>query len=270
MIQSAYHKKAKRGISTVLGLLLMVGVIFTTVIPLFIYVNSVDNYYDTTVVNMGIADQERSKEELDVYATGHNETSESIDVTIINKSPLTINITRVWIIRRDLQKIMIFTSKNESSLPLQIIASAQMSIDDLDFSTMFEDPELDYFNIEVTTARGNVFSSKTNPLHRNGGGGWTVGENPPWIEVLVRSEWNFDSYKVEIFNTLNLSQEHQIREIDHIHGDYFVIVPVFIAGTYNITVTNTHHDYKVGSVLRTVEESIFGSVALAWFNDINE
>jgi hypothetical protein len=265
MIQFWYHNKDKRGISTILGVLLMVGILLTTILPLYIYVNAVNNYYDVTVVNMRTADQERSMELLDVYALGHNETSESIDVTIINKSPLSINITHIWILRTDLEKILIFTSQNKSSLPLQLIASSQMTIEDLDLSTILEDPELDYFNVEVTTARGNVFPSKTNPLHHNGG--WTSGENPPWLEVLVRSDWDFDSYRVDIFNVENLTQTYT-REMDHLHGDYFIIVPVFVAGIYNVTVINTHHNYQVDSKECTVEESVFGSVSLAYFNDL--
>lgn len=266
MIQFLYHRKDKRGISSILGVLIMVGILFTTIIPLYLYINNVNNYYDRTVVNAKITDQERSMEDLEVYAFGHNDTSESIDLSIINRAPLTINVTHIWVIRSDLQKILIFTSDNESSLPLQLIASEQMTIGDIDLSTMLVgDPDIDYFNIEVTTARGNVFPSKTNPLHYTGG--WVAGENPPWIEVMVSSDWDFDSYKVEVFNVEDLSQT-LVREINHLHGDYFTIVPVYNTGVYNITAWNTHQDYKLGSIELTVENSPFGSVALAYFKDL--
>jgi hypothetical protein len=265
MIPFSYPKQKKRGISTVLGVLLMVGILFTTVIPLYLYINSVNNYYDRAVVNAKIADQERSMEDLDVYVFGHNETSTSIDVAIINRAPLTITVTRIWVMRSDLQKILIFTAENVSSLPLQLIASDQLTIGDLDIAPILGDPDKDYFNIEVTTARGNVFPSETNPLHHNGG--WVPGENPPWVEVMVRSDWDYDSYRIEVFNVEEPSQSH-VREIDHIHGDYFTIIPIYNAGVYNVTAWNTHHGYRVGSKEVIVENTPFGAVALAYFTDI--
>ncbi len=102
MIQSTYRKKARRGISTVLGVLLMVGILFTTIIPLFISRNSVDNFYDTTVVNMGIADQERGMEDLTVYAFGRDETHD-LNVLIINEGSISVSIIRVWVMSMDLQ-----------------------------------------------------------------------------------------------------------------------------------------------------------------------
>ena len=143
----------------------MVGILFSTIIPLFIFVNSVDNYYDSTVVSMDIADQERKMEAIDVYAWGSNETGNDIDVLLENKGSITINITRVWVTRTDLERTLVFTSDNESSLPLQLIASGKSTIDSLDLTPILESNETDYFNIEVMTARGNKFPSKTNPLH---------------------------------------------------------------------------------------------------------
>jgi hypothetical protein len=177
MIQSAYHNKAKRGISTVLGVLLMVGVLFTTIIPLFIYVNSINNYYDTTVVNMGISDHERGMEDLTFYAFGRDETHD-LYLLLINDGSITINITHIWVTSMDLQRINIFTSQNVSAalnghyLPLQLNPSDTATVENLTLTIIQDDPdhpELDVFNIEVTTARGNVFPSMNNPLHYQGG-----------------------------------------------------------------------------------------------------
>jgi hypothetical protein len=241
MTQSAYRKKERRGVSTVLGVLLMVGILFTTIIPLFIYVNTVNNHYDTTVVNMGIADQERSMEDLTVYAFGRDETYD-INVLLVNEGSIAVNITRVWVMSMDLQRTNIFTSENVSAplnahdLPLQLNPSDQATIENLTLTIIVEDPDKDVFNIEVTTARGNVFSSDTNPLSYNEGT-WGTGMNWPWLEIIVRSDEGQDDFQVDVVGNSNNFTDTIYSE--HVLGDYFTIVPVFKIGDYNVTVWKT-------------------------------
>jgi hypothetical protein len=242
MIQSAYHNKAKRGISTVLGVLLMVGVLFTTIIPLFIYVNSINNYYDTTVVNMGISDHERGMEDLTFYAFGRDETHD-LYLLLINDGSITINITHIWVTSMDLQRINIFTSQNVSAalnghyLPLQLNPSDTATVENLTLTIIQDDPdhpELDVFNIEVTTARGNVFPSMNNPLHYQGGI-WGTGMNWPWLEVIIRSDEGQDDFEIEVISdTANFTD---IIHSYHVLGDYFTIIPVLKTGAYNVTAT---------------------------------
>ncbi len=243
MIQSTYRKKAKRGISTVLGVLLMVGILFTTIIPLFIYVNSVNNYYDTTVVNMGIADQERGMEDVIVYAFGRDE-SYDINVLLVNEGSISVNITRIWVMSMDLQRINIFTSENVSAalnahdLPLQLNPSDQATIENLTLTLwmILDDPDKDVFNIEITTARGNVFPSDTNPLSYNAGS-WGTGMNWPWLEIIVRSDEGQDDFQVDVVG--NSNNYTKTISSEHVLGDYFTIIPVFKIGDYNVTVTKT-------------------------------
>ena len=272
MIQTTYHKKGKRGISTVLGVLLMVGILFTTIIPLFIYVNSVNNYYDTTVVNMGIADQERSMEDLTAYAFARDD-SYDINVLLVNEGSITINITHIWVMSMDLQRTNIFTSENVSAalnahdLPLQLNPSDQATIENLTLtSTMIvDDPEKDQFNIEITSARGNIFPSDTNPLSYEGGG-WGTGTNWPWLEIIVRSDEGQDDFRVDIIGNSN-NYTYTITS-EHVLGDYFTIVPVFKIGDYNVTVTKTtqqSNPVELGTDILVVTETY--PIAMAIFID---
>ncbi|MCW4037197.1 MAG: hypothetical protein NWF13_00510 [Candidatus Bathyarchaeota archaeon] len=239
MIQSTCRKKARRGISTVLGVLLMVGILFTTIIPLFIYVNSVNNHYDTTVVNMGIADQERSMEDLTVYAFGRDETCD-INVLLVNEGSIAVNITRIWVMSMDLQRTNIFTSENVSAalnahdLPLQLNPSDKATVENLTLTIIVEDPDKDVFNVEVTTARGNVFASSTNPISYQGGE-WGTGTNWPWLEVIVRSDEGQDDFQVDVVGNSNNFTDTIHSE--HVLGDYFTILPVLKVGTFNVSVT---------------------------------
>jgi len=214
----------------------MVGILFTTIIPLFIYVNEVNNYYDRTVVNMKIADQERSMEDLDVYAFGHSQTSEKIDVFLVNRGSVSLNVTRIWVMRKDLQKTLIFTSVNLSCLPLQLDASAQITIENLSLTTILESENLNYFNIEVATERGNKYPSITNPLHKTAFG-WETGVQDFQIQVIVLSDWGLNEYKVETIGADNsTSGFYDIVKSYQVHGDFFTIIPVPRAGSYNVTV----------------------------------
>ncbi len=170
MFQSTSRKKAKRGISTVLGVLLMVGILFTTIIPLFMYVNSVNNHYDTTVVNMGLADQERSMEDLTVYTYWENDSS-AVRLQLINDGSISINVIRIWVMSEDLERYHLFTSENVSTalnghdLPLHLNPSNQATIENLTLTIIDPlNPEKNVFYVEVTSDRGNVFASNTNPL----------------------------------------------------------------------------------------------------------
>jgi len=270
MIPSAYHKNARRGISTVLGVLLMVGLLSTTIIPLFIYMNSVDNHYDTTVVNMGIADQERSMENVIVYAYGRDETYD-INVLLVNEGSITVNITRIWVMSMDLQRTNIFTSENVSTplnahdLPLQLNPSTQAEIENLTLTIIVEDPEKDVFNIEVTTARGNIFASSTNFL-RYTEGDWNTGMRWPWLEVLVRSDEGQDDFQVDVVGISNNFTDTVCSE--HVLGDYLTIIPVFKTGNYTVTATRiTQKMNPVELGTRTLNVTELQPIAMAVFID---
>ncbi|MEE9509761.1 MAG: hypothetical protein V3V81_04625 [Candidatus Bathyarchaeia archaeon] len=244
MIQSAPHYSIRRGISTVLGVLLMLGILFTTIVPLFIYMNTVDNYYDTTVVNMGIADQERSMEDLTAYAFGRDE-SNNIHVKLVNIGSITVNISRIWVTSMDLQRTNVFTSQNVSAalnlhdLPLQLNPSNQATIENLTLTIIVENPdqpELDVFHIEVTTTRGNVFPSGTNPFNYNGGT-WSTGMTWPWLEIIICSDEGQDDFEVDIVGDSNNFTDTIYSW--NVLGDFFTIIPVIKTGAYNVTVTKT-------------------------------
>lgn len=242
MLRCVYRRRTKRGVSTILGILLMVGILFTSVIPLFMYVNEVNNYYDRTVVDLKIEDQERSMEDLTVYAFGHDNTSTAIDVFLINTGPVSLNITRIWVMSRDLNKTLIFDSTNLTSLPLQLIASNQTTIEMLDLVSilMYPDPngeKVDYFNIEVATNRGNKYSSQTNSLHKIQGG-WETGTQNFQIQVIIVSDWGLSTYRIEVDGADNSTSGFYDRvESFQIHGEFFTVIPVPKVGSYLVTVS---------------------------------
>lgn len=224
------YRRRRRGVASVLGILIMVGILMTSILPTFIYVNEVNNYYDRTVVDLKIADEDRDYEDLEVYAYGHNATT--VDVLIINRAPLATNITRIWVMNTTLQDAWIFNSTNYPDvLPLYLSASEQTSIR-MDFTGI--NAEGSSYRIEVTTERGNKFSSVTNPLTYTSGN-WQTGSMEFNIQVIVQSSQGNDRYLIKIFGPEN---HFDFVDSATVQGQFFSVFNVPQAGQYNVTVQN--------------------------------
>ena len=232
------YRRRRRGVASVLGILIMVGILMTSILPTFIYVNEVNNYYDRTVVDLKITDNERSLENLEVYAYGYTEYE--VDVFIINRAPLATNITRIWVMNSTLQDAWIFNSAPD--LPLYIVAANQTTLR-LNFTGISVEG-ISYI-IEVTTDRGNKFSSGTNPLTSASEGEWQTGTSEFKIQVLILSKLGSDDYGIAIHDYEGYSDN---VDVSGVQGQFFYIFDVPQAGVYNITVQNTKKDYQVGTI----------------------
>ena len=223
------RRRKKRGVASVLGILLMVGILMTSILPTFIYVNEVNNYYDRTVVDMKIADDERSYENLEVHAYGYDATI--VNVFIINRSPLAVNITRIWVMEPSLLNYTIFNSTNCLELSYQMSSSEQVTFA-LDFSEILT---FDGFLIEVATGRGNKFSSITNPLtYDSGSETWQTGTMEFHIQVIINSGQGNDRFKIEIHG-LNETHYDWIDSGNNVQGQFFAVFTVPMTGYYNVT-----------------------------------
>ena len=230
----------KRGISTVLGILLMVGIFFTSILPLFMYVNNVNSYYDRTVVNLKQSDQERGAESLIVYAYGED-NSKNISIFIVNNGAIPTNITRVWITRTDFNDALLYNSTNCAQLPLLISASAQETTFDYDAAPIIlmgaANYSKNYFNIKVSTERGNTFSSQTNSLfYDNGNGYWRSMAIDFQIQVIVLSSQGQTTYRVEVRGIYNTTY-YSSTQMSQVQGEFYCVFDVQEQGTYNVSVT---------------------------------
>jgi len=213
--------------------------------------NAVDAEYDRAVVDLGISDQERSMEDLRVYVFGHNDTSNSIDIFIVNQAPLLTNITRVWVMRTDLQKTLIFNSTNLPILPLSIQASAQVTIEGLDLSDILvENEEENYFIVGIASHRGKKYLCELGPIHKTPDG-WSNGILDFQIQVIILSDWAHDDYKIEVFGADDDTEGfyNYIQTYQH-HGDFFTVIQVPQPGAYNLSVwrkESQEFTYSVGN-----------------------
>jgi hypothetical protein len=224
------YRRKKRGVASVLGILFMVGILITSILPTFMYVNEVNNYYDRTVVDMKITDDENSNENLEIHAYGYNATS--VNVFVINRSPLSVNITRIWVMEPSLQNYTLYNSTNiPNDLPYQMSSSEQVTFA-LDFSEILN---FDGFMIEVTTERGNKFTSITNPLtYDSENQEWQTGTMEFNIQVLINSGTGNDRFKI-VIQGLNETHYDFVDSGNNVQGQFFSVFNVPLTGYYNVT-----------------------------------
>lgn len=219
-------RKSKSGISTILGMLIFIGVLFTCVIPLFLYVNEMNNTYDRTVVEMKNFDEDRTRELLDVNAYPLGQTSTNISLYIKNKCPLTVEVKRVWI-----NNYVVDLSLNVSSMQFNITNPINL------VSLLPTQGTID-FKVKVTTTRGNSFASLTNPLTYTAGSGW-AGSIGFGINIVLEKKpswWWFGTYNFTVYD-VNTQQVFCNDYINLIFQEsYFKHVSLPSTGTYNVTV----------------------------------
>ena len=163
--------RAKSGMATVLGMLIFVGILFTCVIPLFLYINKVNSYYDRAATEIRQFDQDREGEWIDVYAYPSGDPPDKLNIYIKNLRPLSVKIVRVWI------------NDDKFNFSFQIRAMETRTMEPIEVGLT----ETKAFYIKVMTARGNAFSSFTNPLYYVAdGGGWSGGTSFT-IQIVIET-----------------------------------------------------------------------------------
>lgn len=225
--------KAKSGMATILGMLFFVGILFTCVIPLFLYVNEVNSYYDRAVVDMRQLDQDREREMTDVYAYPISGESGELNIHVKNRSPLPVKITRVWI------------NDNLKNSSYEIPAMAGVTIESINITEILpEDPgDCWSFYIKLTTNKGNSFSSLTNPLYytvgETGEGAWSGGMGFTIQIVIQTSKPGTRFFHIEVTNkegTPYFTYQADLVKRPH-ESSCFTAVTVVGEGDYSVAIT---------------------------------
>ena len=212
--------------STILGMLIFIGVLFTCVMPFFLYINEVNGIYDRTVMEMKEFDQQRAMEKLAVYAYPLNESSDEVRVYVKNQSPLTVRIVRIWV--------------NDRYFPfsLEISGMGENTTDPIDIGDMLSEAEgLKNFNIKVVTSRGNSFSSLTNPLQYSNESGWGGGQTFA-INIVIEVESGIYYFIIEVSNSNGTTIYYEELWVMF---DTSIMRKVEVSGpdTYHVEITQT-------------------------------
>jgi hypothetical protein len=236
--------KNRRGIATVLGVLIFVGILFTAVIPLFMYVNDSNlNLYQTRMELQKI-DEDKERESIDVYAYPPDPNEPNIILCIKNTSPMDVRMIRVW--------------ANDESYDVDFTTQSMMynTSDPLNVSSALPEEGTGAIYVKVTTSRGNIIANKLNPLFYTAGSGW--GNSDKWIIAIIISKEHPGAKTFQINVTDNKDDsvifDDEIRMVGPA-GSHIQTVYLPDIGSFHVCVTQI----KVGiitqeDVLITTEE----------------
>lgn len=189
VLLSFQPRRSRSGMSTVLGMLIFIGVLFTCVIPLFLYVNSVNTIYNQEVLVMRNFDTDREMELITPYAHPCEQSGSTVSVYVKNKCPFSVEIVMIWI------------NDQKFSCSLLIPGMGYGTTIPIDISGMLptQSGETEHFNIKVTTTRGNTVSSLTNPLiytKETTGGSWSGGSGFA-INIIIEGKF-MQKYNIKV------------------------------------------------------------------------
>lgn len=218
----------RRGTSTVFGVMIFIGIMFTAVIPMFLVMNQADTLYEIRKVEVGRLDEEHAIENIFLHLETSIETgTEEPIITLIfyNRGELAVRIIHVWI-NGELREVdLLIPQTSDGSLELR---------DFVDPLTEF--PES--FSIRVVTDKGNIFSPPSG--------------NPEYsydFDLEIGS-WKHDVYTIYIMMTSKRPQLHALITFLVTEGDDIIVfdddlennldgypIGVPFDGTYLIIVT---------------------------------
>ena len=148
-------RRSKSGISSVLGMIFGVAIVVTAIIPLFLYVNNINNFYNKTAEDMRDFDQQRSLEKIVAYVYVINNGS-AINVQIKNRCVQNVKIERIWVLVNE-------THYMHSDLP-----ELESEIEPATTRTVLNitlPPGKKTLVVKLVTSKGNIFGVENNPVY---------------------------------------------------------------------------------------------------------
>jgi archaellum component FlaF (FlaF/FlaG flagellin family) len=215
--------RRRRGVSTILGTIIFVGILFTSVIPMLLVMKQADTIYTEKVHEMEARDDERDNEILEASAFPVNTTSDELQVKLKNIGVVSAKIIRVWI--------------NDDNYSESTVVQAGDTSTVGPYSVTLENDTT--YAIKITTERGKTYASTTGVLYYTDGYWFTpsIGVN------IVVLNW-FGKYQIRVYNgTWTSPDPYQTQGIDigdvqwtevnmTNQGNYFVEVKKKIGSDY--------------------------------------
>ncbi len=212
----------RRGISTILGVIIFVGIMFTAVIPMFLVMNQADILHEIRKVEVGRLDEEHAMEDIYFYLKPTVVNNEPIlTLKISNRGELAVRIKRVWVnetLREDFDCIIPPISDMDLELGNLIVPDPLESV---------------IYHVMAVTDKGNIFSPTSgipsyNPLTE----AWTMDDFT--IYIMMAQPTNSLHIQVEketdpdVFDTIISEDVLSFRSIYE--------MSVQVEGTFRVTV----------------------------------
>jgi len=163
------YRKNRRGISTVFGVIIFVGIMFTAVIPMFLVMRQADTIFEMRKHELEIVDEEKGREYLRVKISP--DQGSSMTLKIVNKGDLGTKVIRLWV-----NEVIWLNEEGEDW-------NCLLNPNEVHEEILVVPTEPDSYSVIVVTEKGNVFVSD-NALTHEGGGIW-VQEDVYVIHVYI-------------------------------------------------------------------------------------
>jgi len=125
-----------------MGTLIFIGILFTTIIPLFLVMRQADTLFERTKFELERSDEERMAEDLYIYVFPMGgATSTDLKVTAQNKGGNPVKVVRFWI--------------NDEITELDVDLEPMSGVQELGTFPLSPQPG-DSFHFMATTDRGNI------------------------------------------------------------------------------------------------------------------
>jgi hypothetical protein len=148
------RKKHKSGITTPIGGVMVIAIIFSVITPAFFYMASMNSLYDEVMIEMKDFDDQRSLESI-ISWLWPNEIG-NVTVNMENTSPYAIDIARIWVVPSNpLYDAQGFTPEQNHVSPKELI-----TFDDLTFNNYITSLVNSTYYIKIATTKGNVFYTR--------------------------------------------------------------------------------------------------------------
>jgi len=206
--------------STIMGTLIFVGILLTSVVPMYLTMKQADNVYAQNKLEVTRVDDERGREDLWVFAFPDDVEDDQIYVNVINKGSVTTEVVRVWIY-----------DYNFTVIGSSLAASEEAQLGPY---TVTLEPNSSCF-VSVTTSRGNVFGSISGDLYYTDGTWYT-----PSLGIVVNIGNDQGKYRIHVetspggVHVTGNDPDYESSATDW--GDVTKWFEIDAAGTYQIEV----------------------------------
>ena len=210
----------RKGVSTILGTLIFISIMFSAVIPMMLTMKQADILMEQEKLELQRIDDESSREALDAYA--YPDGSDKLEVLVESKCEFPIVVTHIWI-----NDTYTEISHLVNPMEEEIIGSYNVSLNPGINST---------FKVKITTERGNSYENLAGDV-RYDGSDWiteTLG-----IYVVIDSEgggfWGFGRYRCTVTNSTTYSEQEE-SSITFGSCSFFFDTSEAGTGTYHVLV----------------------------------
>jgi archaellum component FlaF (FlaF/FlaG flagellin family) len=171
------YTTSRKGVSTILGTLFFIGIVFSAYVPMTLVMKQADNIYERKLHEARAQDELQYDEQLVVY--GYSQTSDEwITVFVQNNGEEVVEIVGIWL------------NDERTSVSENIASGESTSFDPIECTGS----DGDSLSVKVTTSNGNIFSCSLGTVKYSSTNGWYT----PSLAICVTIINDSGQYDIEI------------------------------------------------------------------------